>query len=75
MCLFVEAQWNAGAGHTAEADQLFRESIGMFDATGRANDRLTADVVLAYASLLKPYRKKDAAALQRRANAIRSLRR
>ena len=64
--------WNAGSGHTAEADQLFGESIGMFDATGRANDLFTAEVLLAYARFLKPYRKKDATALKRRANAIRS---
>jgi tetratricopeptide (TPR) repeat protein len=63
MCLFVEAQWNAGSGHTAEADQLFGKSIGMFDATGRANDLFTAEVLLAYARFLKPYRMKDAAAL------------
>jgi len=74
MCLFAEAQWNARSGHTAEADQLFRESIRMFDATGQANDPFTAEVLIAYARFLKPRRKKDAAALQRRANAIRSLR-
>jgi tetratricopeptide (TPR) repeat protein len=73
-CLFVEAQWHAASGHRVEADQFFRESIGMFDATGWANDRFTAEALLAYAEFLKPYRKKDAAALQRRANAVRSLR-
>jgi tetratricopeptide (TPR) repeat protein len=73
-CLFVEAEWHAALGHTVEADQLFRESIAMFDATGWNNDRFTAEVLFAYARLLKPDRKKEAAALQRRANAIRSLR-
>jgi tetratricopeptide (TPR) repeat protein len=73
-CLFVEAQWHAALRHTVEADQFFRESIAMFDATGWANDRFTAEVLVDYARFLKPYRKKDAAALQRRANAVRSLR-
>ncbi len=73
-CLFVEAQWNSGAGHTAEADRLFRESIGIFEAVGWAKDPITADVLLAYAKFLKPHRKKEAASLQHRANAIRSLR-
>jgi tetratricopeptide (TPR) repeat protein len=73
-CLFVEAQWHAASEHTVEANQLFRESIAMFDATGWRKDRFTAEVLLAYARFLKPHRKKDAAALQRRANAIRSLR-
>jgi tetratricopeptide (TPR) repeat protein len=74
MCLFAEAQWNTGPGHAVEADRLFRESIEMFDKTGWANDPLTAEVLLAYARFLKPHRKKDAAALQRRANAIRAFR-
>jgi hypothetical protein len=61
-------------GRKKQADAHFREAIAIFEKSAGPNHPLTGDALRAYAAFLKPTRKKEAASVARRAEAILSLR-